>query len=236
MLHLNQEKLEGTGVIDDFEFEQQQLDQHIEGEKDLHKCHRLLHYEQKLQTDCFQESLLSEKIGDHEKSHWSSTRRNTVDDTLSKMLSTHTKTGSFTFRSRERDSEKKKQFALEKVHKVKVVRFHKLQSFICLKKAEDMLMSSECRYLPSKTKMELIVLTLNNLGCFYKKARHNTVARQHFTLVLDFETRLEVPLHQRVNTMLNIAACLSNQKNHTEAVMIICNCLVALTEFQVDGA
>jgi len=60
------------------------------------------------------------------------------------------------------------------------------------------------------TKNVLACVTLNNLGCLYKKLNLNLVANKHFMLVLKLEENLGVPTTSLVNTMLNISASLSN--------------------------
>lgn len=60
---------------------------------------------------------------------------------------------------------------------MKVVKVKKLQSYICLKKAEELLISPESSVLKRRTKSELVQITLNNLGCFYKKLGFNEVAK-----------------------------------------------------------
>jgi len=56
----------------------------------------------------------------------------------------------------------------------------------------------------------LACITLNNLGCFYKKLNFNNVAYKHFMLVLKLENMLQANTTSRVSTMLNICANLSN--------------------------
>lgn len=51
-------------------------------------------------------------------------------------------------------------------------------------------MSPECEILEKKARNNMACITLNNLGCFYKRLNFNKVALQHFELVLELEQAL----------------------------------------------
>lgn len=84
-----------------------------------------------------------------------------------------------------------------------------LKSYQMLKEAETFLMK-ECDILTADSKNNLACITLNNLGCFYKRLNYNKVALQHFELVLKLEHILKANTVSTVTTMLNICANLSN--------------------------
>ena len=102
--------------------------------------------------------------------------------------------------------------------KVKIVKITTLSSYRMLKEAEAVLMRPENANLDSNRRNQLACITLNNLGCLYKKLGFNKVAYKHFTLVLRLEHMLEAQTTSLVSTMLNICATLSNQNKHHEAL------------------
>ena len=63
----------------------------------------------------------------------------------------------------------------------------------------------------------LSCVTLNNLGCFYKKLNFSNVSLEYFMQVLSLEQILKVDTVSMVSTMLNICANLSKQGKHQEA-------------------
>ena len=81
-----------------------------------------------------------------------------------------------------------------------------------------MLLSDEANILGDLTKKNLSCITLNNLGCFYKKLNYDRVALKHFMQVLALETLLNVNTISLVSTMLNICANLSKTNKHMEAL------------------
>lgn len=78
------------------------------------------------------------------------------------------------------------------------------------------------------SKNNLACITLNNLGCFYRKINYNKVAQQHFELVLKLENSIGANPVSIVETMLNLCANLSTQKKHKEALKITESCLQCL--------
>ena len=89
-------------------------------------------------------------------------------------------------------------------------------------------MSPEYDILTQNTRNNLACITLNNMGCFYKKLNFNKVALQHFELVLKLENSLGADTVSKVETMLNICANLSNQNKHKDALKITQKCLTCL--------
>ena len=93
--------------------------------------------------------------------------------------------------------------------KVKIVRPTDLKSYKLLKEAEQILLSDESQILSEDLQNSLSCLTLNNLGCFYKKLDFNKVALEYFLQVLSLEKILDAEKVSMASTMLNICANLS---------------------------
>jgi uncharacterized protein (UPF0218 family) len=75
----------------------------------------------------------------------------------------------------------KQKFIRERKTKVKVVKPTSLMSFKLLKEAEAILLTKEAhRILGEETLHSLSCVTLNNLGCFYKKLNFSNVALEYF--------------------------------------------------------
>lgn len=130
--------------------------------------------------------------------------------------------------AKRRDTLSRERFAREASTKVKVVLPTALKSYQVLKEAETFLMSSECEVLEKKARNHLACITLNNLGCFYKRLNFHKVALQHFELVLELERALGASTVSLVSTMLNICASFSNQQKHKEALKLAERCLTCL--------
>lgn len=45
MIHLNQENYKGFGIVDHYEYQQEEIDEDLKFMKVLYKCHRLLEFE-----------------------------------------------------------------------------------------------------------------------------------------------------------------------------------------------
>lgn len=65
---------------------------------------------------------------------------------------------------------------------------------------------------------KLIALTLNNLGCYYKRAKKPNVALQYMKNALKQEVRSSQPKSHIASTKLNICAILSSLSKHSEAI------------------
>ena len=77
---------------------------------------------------------------------------------------------------RKREVLSRERFAKDISTKVKVVKPSSLMSFRLLKEAEKILLSEESSIFDDLTKKNLSCITLNNLGCFYKKLNFDRVA------------------------------------------------------------
>ena len=44
---MNEENLHGTGIIDDYQYQQEEMDEDLKHQKDLFKCYKLKHQEDK---------------------------------------------------------------------------------------------------------------------------------------------------------------------------------------------
>lgn len=113
----------------------------------------------------------------------------------------------------------KQKYIRERQTKVKIVKPTSLMSFKLLKEAEGILLTKEAyKILGEETLHTLSCVTLNNLGCFYKKLNFNNVALEYFMQVLALEQLLKVDTISLVSTMLNICANLSKQGKHLEGL------------------
>jgi len=110
---------------------------------------------------------------------------------------------------RKREVLSREKYARDISTKVKIVKPTQLLSFRLLKEAEQLLLSEEANILEDISKKNLSCITLNNLGCFYKKLNYDRVALKHFMQVLALEKLLQVNTISIVSTMLNICANLS---------------------------
>lgn len=221
-MHLNSENYKGFGIVDLFEYQQEEIEEDLKFMKDLYKCHKLIEYEHRSipnQSARMNASQISftEPPQPTDRSVISSNKMQLLSkptSTRNNGASTHADGSNRSNGPRSsvsmypnqlemkykalpdhKEQQKSKYYEMEKFSKVKVIKIKKLQSYICLKKAEELLLSKESQQLDPKTKSELIQITLNNLGCFYKKLNYNEVAKQHFELVLLLEHQLEVPIN-----------------------------------------
>ena len=78
--------------------------------------------------------------------------------------------------AKRRDAASRERCAREASTKVKVVLPTTLKSYQLLKEAETLLMSPECELLEKKARNNMACITLNNLGCFYKRLNFHKVA------------------------------------------------------------
>ena len=120
-----------------------------------------------------------------------------------------------------------------KITKVKVIKPQSLKSYQYLKKAEKLVLEynliKEDEYeemiashkdfdqITEKRQCQLAGITLNNLGCLYKKLKYNKVAIEYFKQVMNIELTTGAEPVSIVATMLNISAILSSIGRHKEA-------------------
>ena len=89
------------------------------------------------------------------------------------------------------------------------------ESLTLLKKSEEILNSDENQIIPNRLK--LMGITLNNLGCYYKKRRQPKVALTFLEKALDVELQIESDNINLAGSHLNICAVLSLLSKHKEA-------------------
>ena len=89
-------------------------------------------------------------------------------------------------------------------------------SLSLLKKAEEILNSDENEIVPNRLK--LMGITLNNLGCYYKKRRQPKVALNFLERALEVELQIESDNVNLSGSHLNICAVLSSLSRHKEAL------------------
>ena len=89
-------------------------------------------------------------------------------------------------------------------------------SLSLLKKAEETLNSDENEIIPNRLK--LMGITLNNLGCYYKKHRQPKVALNYLEKALEVELQTESDNVNLAGSHLNICAVLSSLSKHREAL------------------
>jgi len=78
---------------------------------------------------------------------------------------------------------------------------------------------------------QLHALTLNNLGCAYKKDRKPNVALNYMTQALKLEQEDKAQQSQLAGTKLNICAILSSLSRHSESISY---CLSAINDLSVS--
>lgn len=77
---------------------------------------------------------------------------------------------------------------------------------------------------------KLIALTLNNLGCYYKRANKPNVALRYMKSALKSEERSGQPKSHIASTKLNICAILSLLHKHSEAIKFVDSAIYDLTD------
>lgn len=90
-------------------------------------------------------------------------------------------------------------------------------TFILLKKAENILSNEQNEYMPKRFK--LFSITFNNLGCYYKKSKKPLVALSYLQRSLELEVELNSDPSALASSHLNICAILSSLKRHEEALI-----------------
>ena len=71
---------------------------------------------------------------------------------------------------------------------------------------------------PTYTVIKFKAITLNNLGCLYKRINDNNKALQYLTQALDYEAKLPEEFANMAGTHLNICAIKSHLNDHDEAL------------------
>lgn len=71
---------------------------------------------------------------------------------------------------------------------------------------------------PTYTVIKFKAVTLNNLGCLYKRSNNNIKALQYLTQALSYENRLPEEFINIAGTHLNLCAIKSHLNNHDEAL------------------
>ena len=89
-------------------------------------------------------------------------------------------------------------------------------SLSLLKKAEEILNSDENDIIPNRLK--LMGITLNNLGCYYKKRRQPKVALNFLEKALEVELQIESDNINLAGSHLNICAVYSCLSKHKEGL------------------
>lgn len=89
-------------------------------------------------------------------------------------------------------------------------------SLVLLRKAEEILNMGEGVVIPNRLK--LMSITLNNLGCYYKKRKQPKVALNYLEHALDIESQTEDDGLNIASSHLNICAVYSNLNNHKQAL------------------
>ena len=85
-----------------------------------------------------------------------------------------------------------------------------------LKKAEEILNSDEHEIIPNRLK--LMGITLNNLGCYYKRKKQPKVALTFLQQALEVELQTESDNVNLAGSHLNICAVYSSLSKHKEAL------------------
>ncbi|OMJ92458.1 hypothetical protein SteCoe_4798 [Stentor coeruleus] len=90
------------------------------------------------------------------------------------------------------------------------------ETFILLKKAENILNTEDNEFLPQRLK--LVSITYNNLGCYYKKHKKPLVALNYLQKALELEEDSDDDSTNIASSHLNICAILSSIGKHEEAL------------------
>jgi tetratricopeptide (TPR) repeat protein len=85
-----------------------------------------------------------------------------------------------------------------------------------LKMAESLLKSAT--HLDGSDSSKLYALTMNNLGCYYKKISKPNVALRYMKQALEREEESQQPKSHIASTKLNICAILSQMRKHRMAI------------------
>ena len=89
-------------------------------------------------------------------------------------------------------------------------------SQVLLRKAEEILNNDETEIIPNRLK--LLGITLNNLGCFYKKRKQPQVALSFLKRALDVELQTESDYLDLAGSYLNICVVYSSLNKHNQAL------------------
>lgn len=87
---------------------------------------------------------------------------------------------------------------------------------VLLRKAEEILNNDENEIIPNRLK--LLGITLNNLGCFYKKRKQPKVALSYLKRALDVELQTESDYLNLAGSYLNICVVFSSLNKHKQAL------------------
>jgi tetratricopeptide (TPR) repeat protein len=90
------------------------------------------------------------------------------------------------------------------------------ETLILLKKAEHILSTEDSEDMPSRLK--LVSITFNNLGCYYKKCKKPLVALHYLQKALDIEIEIDSDNANIASSHLNICAILSSLSRHEDAL------------------
>ena len=104
------------------------------------------------------------------------------------------------------------------------------ESLQLLKKAEEILNSDETSVIPNRLK--LMGITLNNLGCYYKKRRQPKVALAFLEKALEVELQTESDNINLAGSHLNICVVFSSLSKHKEALQHARQALALLESMQ----
>ena len=89
-------------------------------------------------------------------------------------------------------------------------------TFILLKKAENILNNEVSENMPNRLK--LVSITYNNLGCYYKKYKKPLVALSYLQRALELEIESDSDNTNIASSHLNICAILSSTARHGESL------------------
>jgi tetratricopeptide (TPR) repeat protein len=97
------------------------------------------------------------------------------------------------------------------------LKFNNLKdSLVLLKKADEILNSNEDINIPNRLK--LIGITLNNLGCYYKKRKQPKVALSYLKRALEVESQTKSDEINIASSHLNMCAIFSSLSKHQKAL------------------
>ena len=92
------------------------------------------------------------------------------------------------------------------------------EALTLLRQAEFLLNQSDPSSAPPQNRLKLLAITLNNLGCYYKRKKQPNVALRYLIQAMEIEGTHEQDFINLAGTQLNVCAIYSQLGKHSEAL------------------